>query len=1156
MTRILLVTGAFLHLATTQAMARIDLATNHLSDVWEVAYGQGLAPEGDSDGDGFSNLEEAIAGTDPHDGTSYPRSSFVTHQDNQILIRFDTIPGVQYQVELSPNLSDWFPASPTVSGSGHQQEISMSLEDTAIPTELTLSVWTGLTGYGVGVIQSYVATGSPPPDFVREISLLNFPPTNPDEEQFGRYIGGWLIPPETGVYTFWLASDDGSELWLSTNSLDDHLSLAASVPGWTAYQQWDKYPEQQSLPLALSAGQRYAFSVYQRESYGGDHLSVAWTRPTAPPQSRDLIGWPYLTAIGQSLRELDAGGTLAFRLTVREVDSDQDGVSDYEESMLGLNANLATTTPRQPDYDAALRILGSGSAVTIGASTPRAYEAGAQAGAWTVYRSGGIDPIRVSYTVSGTAQPGSDYLPLTGTVDVPAGTKAVHIPLEPLPDGVLEPAETVVVTLLPGTNYSLGTPASATVTLDDAEDVLYVAQLRPVTALLGGGSGIAAVRRTGNALGSVVSLSFGGLTSLQLGSDLLVSSNGIVGTTVLNLPSDQVASLAWTFDGTNGLTREDILNALDAEALWVRIRSEGQPGGELVGQLLRQPGWTVMPAPPTPPPAPTNADSRAEAARFLAQATFGPTMEDITALTSTTYAAWIDAQLALPPTLHLPFVQARRAELLAREGNDGWQGPRHEAWWQHAITAPDQLRQRMAFALSQILVISQFGALDSDHEGVTLYYDRLLALAFGNYRELIEEVTLSPMMGTYLSMMRNRKPDPVTGHEPDENYAREIMQLFTVGLTELHPDGSLRLDEEGLPIPTYSQEDTVGLAHIFTGWSAHYDPTNPPTWSNGSIADPDDWFQWGWDAMRPMSFYPNFHDTEDRVILGNTLIPAGTNGYDRLSQALDTLFNHPNLGPFLARQLIQRFVTSNPSPGYIHRVAAAFHDNGQGVRGDLGATLTALLLDPEARHPADQDTISNGKPMEPVLRLTRMLRAFTPNAPFAASGDDRLFLNFQYAIPEQAPLNAPSVFNFFQPVYRQPGAIARAGLYSPEFQIFAETTAIGQANLHYSIINWGLWIGEPEGTNDHVVLQLNLDRETALLDDPAYSTPAEAQAALLNHLDQLLLCGGMTSTLRADIQGAFDELPSWFGYTADRQRRRVQTALYLILNSPEFFVTQ
>ena len=191
-----------------------------------------------------------------------------------------------------------------------------------------------------------------------------------------------------------------------------------------------------------------------------------------------------------------------------------------------------------------------------------------------------------------------------------------------------------------------------------------------------------------------------------------------------------------------------------------------------------------------------------------------------------------------------------------------------------------------------------------------------------------------------------------------------------------HLDGSLKLDDEGMPIPTYTQEETVGLAHIFTGWGPHYDDADPPRWSNGNIASRNDWFRYGYDALRPMSYYPDFHDNQERVILGGHVIPAGSDGVNRLAQALDAIFQHPNIGPFMAKQLIQKFVTSNPGPGYVARVAAVFNDNGSGTRGDLGATIKAVLLDYEARAQAPRQSYSYGKPSEPLLaRRPRAARA-------------------------------------------------------------------------------------------------------------------------------------------------------------------------------------
>ncbi|HMP97534.1 MAG TPA: DUF1800 family protein [Kiritimatiellia bacterium] len=1138
--------------AVASTYAWIDRSGSGLSDVWETAYGLGLDPHADDDGDGFTNLQEAIAGTDPHDPASYPsRVVFRPVSPKTVIAQFPTVAGIRYQPQVSSDLFAWFPVGLPVIGDGGWYERVIELETTFTSGGLTRSVWTNLTGSGVNLIKQYVSNNVPP-HIADTVAMIDFPPTNPNQDQFGQYIRGWLIPPVGGLYTFWIASDDNSELWLSTNASPAGKSRIAYVSGWTSHRQWTKYPEQQSAPVLLETNRSYYFEVYQRESHGGDNLSVAWTLPGAPLDQRDIIGVPHVSSSGLSIRDLAGDGVVSFRLRIDQVDSDGDGVSDYEEHLLGLNPSLATSKPRQSDYPAALAILDSGNLVTIGATTPRAYEAGVVPGRFTVYRAGSVQPLTIAYTVSGNAVPGADYHPLSGTVVIPPGQRSAVIDVIPIPDGLLEPQETVTVTLQPGDGFALGVPASATVAIDDAMDVLYVASLRPPADVLSSGYGHAVIRRAGNGQHALVRVSFHGLSGDNTASTLLVSGNGLTGPAVLDLPTGQIPDHAWSLAPTNGFSSADLVTQLDAGNLWVRLASAGVPGGELIGRFVLSPGWDAMPELPEPPAAPAAPATDGEAARFLAQATFGPTYAEITNATGASYAGWIDAQLALPPTYHRPYVEHRRAELLARGDSDGWQTPRHEAWWQHAIDAPDQLRQRMAWALSQILVISQFGPLDGEHIGTTLYYDMLLEHAFGNFRDLIEEVTLSPMMGTYLSMMRNRKPDPETGHEPDENFAREIMQLFTIGLMRMHPDGSLMLDAEGMPIPTYTQDDIVGLAHVFTGWSAHYDTNDPPRWNNGTIASPSGWFQWGWDSLRPMSFYGAFHDTSNRVIAGNVLIPAGTNGVERLRLALDALFHHPNTGPFIARQLIQRFVTSNPGPGYVYRVAAAFNDNGQGVRGDLGATIKAVLLDPEARAPAVRASATYGKPIEPVMRISRMLRMFRPSAPFAAQGDHRLFLNYLYSMPEQAPLHSPSVFNFFQPVYAQPGRITREGLLSPEFQIFAETTAIRQANLHYAALNWGIWTPEPlGGTNGNAVLQLNLQPLVDILQTPGL-TPAQAQGRLLDFLDDAILFGAMSPALRTDIQNAFASLPGWFDYNLTRQRQRAAMALYLVYNSPEF----
>lgn len=614
--------------------------------------------------------------------------------------------------------------------------------------------------------------------------------------------------------------------------------------------------------------------------------------------------------------------------------------------------------------------------------------------------------------------------------------------------------------------------------------------------------------------------------------------------------------VAWLMNGTgdfNGDGKSDIFwtNTLTGErSIWY-MDGNAASGGDSLGTIPKD--WIVS-GTGTLGYNSSLAASDYEASRFLIQASFGPSTTSISEALATSYTGWINTQTKLAATYHMPYYKARTAELLARSNgdNDGYQTPRQEGWWQNSIKAPDQLRQRMAFALSQILVVSQDSSLDDDNEGVTAYYDLLVKHAFGNYRQLLEEVTLSPIMGTYLSMIRNQKPNVSTGRQPDENYAREIMQLFTIGLSELNLDGSLRLDSASRPIPTYTQSDIVGLAHVFTGWGPHFETANPPKWSDGTIAKANDWFRYGWDPLQPMTFNTTYGDLKDRQILGGVVVLGTLTGPQRLKVALDTLFNHQNVGPFLARQLIQRFVTSNPSPAYISRVAGAFNDNGTAVRGDLGATIRAVLLDPEARRAQPSGEVQFGKLTEPLLRMTRLLRAFplTPTA-YAASGDNRLFLNFIYSMDEQAPLFSPTVFNFFKPGFSKPGAISTAGLVSPEFQIFDDVTAIQETNRNYSFINSGISVGEPVGTGTS--MKLDLAEPLAIITAPGRGHP-ESQAALVDYFNQRLMGGSMSPFLRQKILDMYASLPASYTYTTVNELRRIQIGLYLVMFSPEFNV--
>lgn len=533
-------------------------------------------------------------------------------------------------------------------------------------------------------------------------------------------------------------------------------------------------------------------------------------------------------------------------------------------------------------------------------------------------------------------------------------------------------------------------------------------------------------------------------------------------------------------------------------------------------------GSSPAPAPapaPAPPPAGPTAD---EAARFLTQATFGPTDSEIAKVQSIGYSAWIDEQFALPASPQLPYVQANYDPLLFG-ANFNWV---QDSFWQQAIPAADQLRQRVKFALSELVVISaENGFIASTPDGLANYADVLGQHTFGNYRQLIEAVSTSPMMGNYLSHLSNKKASAMTGAVPDENYAREVMQLFTIGLTQLNIDGTPAL-VNGQPVETYSNADITGIARVFTGWSWAATGVTEQEFRGNSITDSQR-------NIKPMKVYPQHHETGSKVFLGLT-IPAGTSGEQSLTLALDRLFNHQNLCPFVGKQLIQRFVTSNPSAAYTGRVATACVNNGQGVRGDMKAIIRAILLDAEARDASKINDPQFGKVREPVLRLSNWARCFKATS---TSGNWTIRnLDSASSSLGQQPWRAPSVFNFFRPGYVPPNtAIATAGLVAPEFQLIGETAVAGYTNYMQNVIQFGAGTG---ATRD---VQPNYASDIAL---------AGNADVLLDRVNRCLMYGTMDTTLRNDLRTAINAI----AMTGNGPTNRVYTAILLTMASPDYLV--
>lgn len=560
--------------------------------------------------------------------------------------------------------------------------------------------------------------------------------------------------------------------------------------------------------------------------------------------------------------------------------------------------------------------------------------------------------------------------------------------------------------------------------------------------------------------------------------------------------------------------------------------------GHVGGGPADDTGALPTPAPETPPapkpaatPNPYTDPALAaggDGVRFLEQATFGPTQSDLAHLRSVGFRAYLDEQFNTPasgyPTLTLypadntqgcpndPNNASVRGTCLRDNYN---LYPLRIQFHKNTLTGKDQLRQRVALALSEIMVVSGRDLNDMP-SWMAPYLQTLDRNAFGNFRQLLYEITLNPAMGRYLDMAGNNKS------MPNENYAREILQLFSVGLDQLNQDGTPRLDAQGNRIPTYDQNTITNFARVFTGWRI------PAVAGQQGVAD----------YINPMTVgSENNHDTGQKVLLNGQVLPVGQTSSQDLNAAIDNIFNHPNVGPFIGRELIHHLVTSNPSPAYVGRVAAAFNNNGAGVRGDMKAVINAILLDPEAR--GDLKTDPNyGHLREPVLYISNLLRAFNATSDYNLSGSNGFagFSNGTANYPQtmdQDLFRSPTVFNYFPADYVMPGT---TDVYGPEFGILSTATTLKRANFVNTLVFSGIAAvppDKPSGT------QLDLSSWQALAGNPQQ---------LVDSLNALMMHGGMSSAMRSAIVQNVSNI------SASSPLLRAQTAIYLIATSSQYQV--
>jgi uncharacterized protein (DUF1800 family) len=501
-------------------------------------------------------------------------------------------------------------------------------------------------------------------------------------------------------------------------------------------------------------------------------------------------------------------------------------------------------------------------------------------------------------------------------------------------------------------------------------------------------------------------------------------------------------------------------------------------------------------------PASAGLSARA-AARFLDQATWGPTPSSIAELQQVGITGWLSAQFALNIS-DLPDQPILNAA--GKSNND--LTPVQAAFFQNAVTGQDQLRQRVAFVLSQIWVVSATSGVPAAY-AYPPYWRIFRDNAFGNYRDLIKAVTLNPAMGRYLNMANNVKGNPTKGTAANENYGRELMQLFTLGLTQLNPDGSPVWDQNHNPVPTYTQAEVTSMAKVVTGWTY---PTAPG--ATAKATNPEYFIG----QMFPVEAE---HDITAKTIFGNVVIPAGQTAEADLESLLDALMAQPTMAPFVSQQLIEHLVTSNPSPAYIQRVSQVFTDDGQGVTGDLQAVITAILLDPEARagdNPNATVSPNYGHLREPILFMTDILRGL--NATLGASS------TIYNDASEQGEdlFYAPSVFSYFSPQSR-----TEKGLLGPEFQIYSTQTAADRAN----IVNSALYS--------------LLDKSTTV-DLTPFSALAGNTTNLLNYISHVFMHQSMPAAVEEAATDAVN--------AAATPLAKAQAALYIVLTSSEYQIVQ
>jgi len=1139
---------------------QVDKNLNGISDWWEHLMEPVPLPLSmDTDNDGHSNLDEAVAGTDPRDPGS--RLHLQHHflgggPETNLRLSFHTFPGKQYVLEYNtPDNLLYRPLVAPYLGSGNRLTIWVAHTPATVGSA-TAECWLQMPA---DVSEpGDLATTAMAPDLKLGLKQLSLADVNFDLAAV-RVRGHYLHSKTTGLYRFGLSGTGRAE-WSFNPASADAGGLVPQVAH-------DGSGSTQSAAVQLALRQSRPFQLTYLPSDPAKAMVDVTIQDAGvnPAPAFALAGnnlLPWLGEAAEIQEVLDKPGA-TFRVAASDLDSDADGVTDWEELALGLNP-MDPTTFDTPDMAVAPGIIANGGPVRVRLVSPpnplTLIEELQSTSTFQIERLSGTAAVSIPIRLSGVD---SSDLNLPAEVVLPDGQSSVQFSVAAVADNRLEPAEVATISLerAPGV---LPGPQTAIIILEDEVDpqplffsAAYVRENGPTEAWGHATITLAPDRRT-----AFVSSRFYNLTSPQNNAHIHRVSNKTI---VEGLPDDTFVDHVWQLGEPfnmemPGMVLQDAslqekLDLLVSAGLYANVHTEQNPSGEIYGVFLPADAAFefVEPAPLAPDPgAPRTTDL--DAFRFLEQATFGPTDADMASASFIGINLWLDRQMEAgraPRQSFEGYCRAVDAHDVDGRPIDQSRNLR-SAWYNGAIFGRDALRQRVTFALSQIFTAStdnNFIALRS--YGMASYQDMLAQHAFGNYRELLEAVARHPIMGIYLSHLKNEKENVDAGTKPDENFAREIMQLFSIGLFERHPDGTFRLDQNGQLIPTYDNEHITALARVFTGLSYswhHNTPDNVNTAFNyygGPLTDQTAY-------TKPMIMFQEAHDEAEKALVGGVLIPARVDAEQDLEDALDTLHNHPNTPSFIATLLIKQLVTSNPSRGYVYRVAESFRDNGSGVRGDMKAVLKAVFLDQEARNPDFYESDRYGKLREPLMVFTTALRAFPPTndlplsdvrginltaynngtpirMPILARSSEPLF--------GQTPMHAPSVFGWFRPEYSPGGILGAAQLTGPEFALRTDSLIVSNIDSMTELFwlpqfNIGTVVNQGGFADD-----LKFDVSTASLE--ALTVPE-----LVEELDRRLRGGRMSPALKSAMLRNLPLIPT--------ARDRARSAIVLVLNAPEF----